>query len=119
MTARGASTDAAPTLFHPTPTGVPGSERDATFDGETLDLRRDQGRLALQLSKVYMLMSDGCERTLDQIAEAVSTPERPVSTQSASARLRDLRKPKFGGFDVERRRHGNVNWYRLVTGGDA
>ena len=113
MARRATSTDAAPTLFSPTPTGIPGSQPDATFDG-ILDLKRDQAHLARQLTRVYLLMADGKERTLREIADAVSTPKDDVSTQSASARLRDLRKLKFGGFQVDRRRVGRLNWYRVV-----
>ena len=67
------------------------------FGGATYDAPRDEGRLAAQMGKVRAVMADGAWRTLAEIAEAVGSPEASVS-----ARLRDLRKPAFGGHTVER-----------------
>jgi hypothetical protein len=64
-------------------------------------LESDVPRLQGQLDKVRGLMSDGGWRSLETIAKHVG-----CTTQSASARLRDLRKPKFGGRDVQRMRIG-------------
>lgn len=69
------------------------------FDGETFDDDADGVRLTLQFRRVRALMSDGAWRTLAEIAQRVDAPEASVS-----ARLRDLRKPRFGSFVVERRR---------------
>jgi len=44
-------------------------------------------------------MRDGEWRTLGEISEATGHPEASVS-----ARLRDFRKPRFGGHTVNRRR---------------
>lgn len=71
----------------------------AEFDGDTYDSDLDHGRLASQLYAVKQLMSDGEWRTLDEIALIV-----PGTIPALSARLRDLRKEKFGGHLVERRR---------------
>jgi hypothetical protein len=68
--------------------------RSLVFDGASA-LAIDLPRLAGQLEKVYELMSDKNWRTLDQIANATG-----CMPQSASARLRDFRKKKFGGFQV-------------------
>lgn len=68
------------------------------FDGKTYERERDHKRLNRQLESVKRLMSDGQWRTLEQIADAVGAPPASVS-----ARLRDLRKPKFAGLQVERR----------------
>jgi hypothetical protein len=73
----------------------------AYFDGETYDPALDKHRLAKQLQAVYNLMHDGGWRTLREIADALSIPEA-----SASARLRDLRKTRFGSHRVERQRRG-------------
>lgn len=73
-------------------------DRPPTFDGETYDHDRDNGRLRRQLGLVRDLMSDGEWRTLEKIAAATESPE-----PSVSARLRDLRKAKFGGYIVQRR----------------
>lgn len=65
-----------------------------SFDGATT-LGVDQPRLAGQLAKIYSLMKDGRFRTLEQIANAAGCLET-----SASSRLRDFRKAKFGGHTV-------------------
>jgi hypothetical protein len=69
------------------------------FDGATYDKAKDGSRLRIQLQKVKHLMLDGKWRTLAEIAAFVGSPEASVS-----ARLRDLRKNKFGAYTVERRR---------------
>ena len=68
------------------------------FDGNTYVHERDSLRLGDQMAAVFDLMKDGLWRSLAQISEAVNAPE-----SSVSARLRDLRKPRFGGHSVERR----------------
>lgn len=72
------------------------------FGGRTYVRERDGSRLADQLAKVREAVSDGQWRTLHALAERVGAPEASVS-----ARLRDLRKPQFGGLTVERRYVGN------------
>ena len=71
----------------------------AEFDGDTYEPEIDHDRLSTQLQAVKMLMADGEWRTLDEINLVV-----PGSVAGISARLRDLRKDKFGGYIVERRR---------------
>ena len=79
------------------------------FDGCTYDPARDHDRLAKQLGRVYDYMSDGLWHTLSQIADKTGDPE-----SSVSARLRDLRKPKFGGHPIERRHFVSGIWeYRM------
>lgn len=61
-------------------------------------------------NRVYTLMKDGKWRTLREIADATQTSEA-----GASARLRDFRKPAFGGHTVEKRkRYENTYEYRLI-----
>jgi hypothetical protein len=89
------------------PTG-PSSTPD--FDGETYEHERDYDRLTSQLGRVRELMADGEWRTLAAISSIAGCPEASVS-----ARLRDLRKPKFGGYTVERGYAGDGLWqYRLL-----
>jgi hypothetical protein len=65
--------------------------------------------LTSQLAKVYRLMRDGRWRTLGDIRGIVGGSEAGVS-----ARLRDLRKKRFGGFTVERQRCPDGLWeYRM------
>lgn len=80
-----------------------------TFDGATFEPAADGARLAGQLERVLALMRDGEWRTLAEIAAAVGGSEAGVS-----ARLRDLRKPRFGRFWVDRdRRSGGLFVYRV------
>ena len=81
------------------------------FDGSTYSPAHDRGRLSAQLTLVYYVMSDGVWRTPAEIERAVG-----ASWASIGARLRDLRKPKFGGYTVERRRCGRGLFeYRLIV----
>lgn len=66
-------------------------------DGETYEHARDSSRLGEQMRAVFELMKDGKERTLREIAYATEYPE-----SSVSARLRDLRKERFGGHMIHR-----------------
>ena len=43
-------------------------------------------------------MRDGLEHTLAELHQITKDPEASIS-----ARLRDLRKPKFGSHDIQRR----------------
>lgn len=80
-------------------------------DGETYDHAKDGKRLHKQHNRVLALMSDQQWRSLAAIASCTHDPEASIS-----ARLRDLRKPKFGGWTIERRRGGwgGTFEYRLV-----
>ena len=80
------------------------------FDGETYDHDRDGDRLNRQTRIVYELMKDQAWRTLLAISTLTDEPEASVS-----ARLRDLRKQRFGGHVVERRYVENGVWeYRVL-----
>jgi len=82
------------------------------FDGDTYEAPLDKPRLSTQLKQVFDLMKDGQWRTLSEIGAK-------GSGSGVSARLRDLRKAKFGGHKVERRRKGNPKdglfEYRLIV----
>lgn len=82
------------------------------FDGKTFDPKLDGARLGAQLDKVRDAMLRKGWVTLAYLSGLLAAPEASVS-----ARLRDLRKVKFGGYTVERRRVPNGNGlheYRLV-----
>src|SRR5262249_4653562 len=86
------------------------------FDGETYQAEFDFNRLKTQLQAVFALMQDGKWRSLEHIATATNS-----STPSASARLRDLRKDKFGGHDVQRMRtrdNSGLWLYRVIVNVD-
>lgn len=85
-----------------------------TFDGTTYEAEHDEGRLMSQIARVFWLMRDGKPRTLEEI-QTITGGE----LTSISARLRDLRKSKYGGFIVKRqprgeRRHGLFEYTLLV-----
>jgi hypothetical protein len=75
-----------------------------TFQGETFVAELDAVRLSGLLECVFGVMKDGRWRTLDEIKAATNRG----TEASISARLRDLRKPKFGGYTVNRRRRGDA-----------
>lgn len=81
------------------------------FDGATYDHARDSARLGEQMLAVLSVMADGQWRTLAAIASETNAPEASVS-----ARLRDLRKPRFGGHTVNREylRRGLFQYQLLV-----
>lgn len=78
------------------------------FDsGITLTLEEHVG-LGKQLRKILEYMVDGNWHSIDAIANDTGT-----KITSADAQVRNLRKEKHGGFDVEYQRQGNVAHYRL------
>lgn len=82
---------------------------DGHREGGTFDHARDTDRLNRQARAVFNVMKDGKWRTLKTIALLTNEPEASVS-----ARLRDLRKPRFGGHVVDRSYVADGIWqYRL------
>lgn len=83
------------------------------FGGNTYDPLKDASRLRKQIDKVRRVMLGGGWHRLAELAEVAECSEA-----SASARLRDLRKSQYGGYDVQRRRaegEKGVNEYRLAV----
>ena len=92
--------DAPPPLFAP------------TFGGSTFDPARDRERLNAQLARVLEAMSDGKPWTLKELIAKCGGTEASVS-----ARIRDLRKAKFGGHRVRSTCVERGLWvYRIVRG---
>jgi hypothetical protein len=81
---------------------VEAKEIGMRFDGATYSPEHDEARLTGQNQRVHALMQDGEWRTLEEISSATGAPQASVS-----ARLRDLRKERFGGFIVDRRHRGD------------
>ena len=74
------------------------------FDQDNVRTRKSQ------FESVWQVMCDRQWHTLAEIAEYAGCPQA-----SASARLRDLRKPEFGGRSVERQYfERGVYRYRIV-----
>jgi hypothetical protein len=82
---------------------------DTLFDGVTYDASRDQARLSGQLKAVRYVLLDNRWHTLGEIAQRVGGSEAGVS-----ARIRDLRKPRFGSHTIEKQRVTDGLWqYRM------
>ena len=82
------------------------------FDGSSFDFALDGKRLASQLERVKSLMMTGRWFTLAELHRAIGGSEAGIS-----ARVRDLRKTKFGNYSIERRRVTETSgqWeYRMI-----
>lgn len=78
--------------------------------GETFDPARDESRLNRQARDVFRIVADEEWHTLAELAERTGHPEASVS-----ARLRDLRKVRFGAHIVERMYLGDgLHAYRCL-----
>ena len=90
------------------------SSLEPRFNGPAYDPALDQVRLTGQALRVFRIMSDGKWWTLGEIAQTTGDPEASISAQ-----LRHLRKPRFGGHTVNKRRRGEPGhgwWeYQLVA----
>lgn len=94
-----------------TPEAAPRGE----FGGVTYEAGKDRERLTRLLDRVRELMIDRQWRTLETIASKTGGSEASVS-----ARLRDLRKPDHGGYQVDRRRvAGGLFEYRVNRAGEG
>ena len=79
------------------------------FDGRTYDAELDHTRLTTQLARVKDVLSDGRWYSLGQLSLLAKGPEASIG-----ARLRDLRKARFGGHTVDRKRSSRGYFlYRL------
>lgn len=79
-------------------------------DGYTYDPARDRARLDGQAGAVWRFMADGLWHTPEAIEAATGH-----NWAAAGARLRDFRKPSFGGHTVERMSCGKGLFaYRLI-----
>lgn len=69
------------------------------FNGPDYDPELDGERLTGQLRRVFDVVKDRRWHSLSKIAEITGDPESSVSAQ-----LRHLRKERFGGWLIERKR---------------
>ena len=89
------------------------------FDGSTFSPSLDSARLTGLLLRVREALRDGQWWTLADLVASCGGSEAGVS-----ARLRDLRKPRFGGHKIEGRRVDIIGgkaglWeYRMVNDGN-
>ena len=97
------------------PNGLPAPGVRARFSGATYSPADDDARLTGQLLRVKGLMGDGRWRSVAEIAAITGDPATSVSAQ-----LRFLRRPRFGGYLVERRKREGTRAlfeYRLGAAG--
>jgi hypothetical protein len=79
------------------------------FGGVTYSPEQDKDRLLTQLGRVRDVMFDGQWHTLSELVARCGG-----SDASVSARIRDLRKKRFGSYHVESKRVHEGLWrYRL------
>ena len=80
------------------------------FDGRTFNVADDGQRLTRQLDLVQRCLQDGQWWTLTALAAVTGGSEAGVS-----ARIRDLKKPRFGGYVIEKERVSGGLWrYRIA-----
>lgn len=92
------------------------TQTEIHFDGSSYEPAHDQKRLGKQMQTVKEIMLHNSEfgvwMTLSELAGWADAPE-----SSVSARIRDMRKARFGGYIVERRRRGDpkdgIHEYRI------
>jgi hypothetical protein len=89
------------------------------FDGITYEAEFDEHRLGIQHHAVWRVIQDGEWRIPEEvIATIVVHGGRQYATAAITARIRDFRKPRFGGWTVERRargdRHHGLFEYRVL-----
>jgi len=85
----------------------------STTFGPTYEAAVDGDRIRTQMDVVkgFMLRATTW-MTLAEIEDALEFPQA-----SLSAQLRHLRKPRFGGYDVRKRRRSPGTWeYRVLPG---
>lgn len=84
------------------------------FDGETYSRQLDFDRLKGQLDRVREAMRRWPRWwTIAELRQVAGGSEAGIS-----ARIRDLRKEKFGGHRIERKRNdAGLWWYRMVPDG--
>ena len=71
----------------------------------------DKVRIDSQMRRVYDAMIEGDWHSLAELAYLTNDPESSISAQ-----MRHLRKPRFGGWIVEKRRRTVGTWeYRLLA----
>ena len=86
-------------------------QTELIFNGSDYKPSLDRDRLAGQMLDVYDFMSDQEWHTLEEIHAQTGHPQASVSAQ-----LRHLRKPRFGGYHIEKRRSrmsSGLWFYRL------
>jgi hypothetical protein len=87
------------------------------FSGADYQPEIDFKPLIDQFKRIKNLMMDGRARTVDEIISAIKVPGKMDGANAVQAQLRNMRKPKFGGYTIVRNRRGETreSEYRLIT----
>ncbi len=86
------------------------------FDGATFVAERDELRLTPQFEAVKSIMLDNNWHTIPELKELLTAGGISATEPAISARIRDLRKIRFGGYTVIREYITNGLWqYKLIT----
>lgn len=81
------------------------------FDGNHYHQTEDEIRLTKQLQGVYNCIRDGGWQTVKEIADKTNYPQPSISAQ-----LRNLRKEKFGGMNVQGRYRSGTRIFEYKLG---
>jgi hypothetical protein len=92
------------------------SNQELSFEGAEFVQELDGARLTGQIARVYAVVKDEKERSVDEIQEEILRRFKVCDpTPSISAQLRNLRKPEFGGHLVRSfRKEGGLFVYVLI-----
>ena len=86
---------------------------DSKFDGSDVVKKLDNPRLEKGITRIFNYMKGERWLTLETISESTS-----IGESSVSAQLRNMRKDRFGGHTIEKRRKGERTsglWeYKLI-----
>ncbi len=89
------------------------------FNGPVYDPAKDNQRLEKQIGRVFDIMKDGKKRSLQRIQADIESKHKIKDPESSiSAQLRHLKKPRFGGYTVNKERATDggtwVYWLEVV-----
>lgn len=88
------------------------------FDSGVRLEQADHVRLGAQIARVKAVLETGRWYTVPDLQDAIWERFRVRDPEpSLSAQIRNLKKPKHGGHEIERKREGNQWFFRLVAHG--
>lgn len=82
---------------------------NTTF-GPAYDEAIDGARIGKQMTDIRNLMVTGAAYTLAELERRTGYPQSSISAQ-----LRHLRKERFGGYDVQKRRRTEGTWEYYIV----
>lgn len=96
---------------------VTGIEYATMFLDEELELVTEVRALKGDNKLVFKALSDGVSWSVSELEEFIKThSNRQPTAATITARIRDLRKPIYGGFRIDRTQQGKNHFYKLVQG---